>query len=152
MKSCPNKTLYYYRNKYDINKSIHSAEEYITELETYIPNEIIDEYAYESSFREVLSLVKETFRPDQFYSAITGAIIRLLDQDFIDWLTHHQQELKRQLSWNQVCQLQCNYSGWSLNKIFGDITEKTIREMWDYTDEKQTEELITILNDRIRQT
>lgn len=118
------------------------ADIYIEELEYYIPNEIIDEYTYEQVFRQVLSLIEETFRPDHFNSIITGELIHWLDFDFIEWFISHQNELKRRLTWNQVCELQCNWMGWNLIRILiPDFPEKTIKEMWYYNDEKQKEDL-----------
>ena len=137
--------LYYFRNKYDKNRSIYAADQYIQKLEEYVPSEIIDDCIYESTFRQVLSLVKEAFRPDQFYSVINGSNLHLLGQDFMDWLIDRSKELTGMLSWNQVCQLQCNYSGWRLVKSMADIPEKTIRQMWYYTNEKQTEEFLKII-------
>lgn len=148
------KVLAYRRNKYEKDQSafIRSypdrncfarryasvADIYVAELETYIPNEIIDEYSYEQVFRQVLSLVEETFRPDHFNSIITGELIHWLDFDFMGWLISHQMELKRRLVWSQVCELQCNWIGWRICRV----PEKTIREMWYYSDEKQKRDLI----------
>lgn len=132
------KVLYYLRNKYDKSRSITVADQYIFELEAYIPNEIIDEYAYEQVFRQVLSLVEETFRPDHFNSIITGELIHWLNFDFMEWLISHQTELRRRLTWNQVCELQCNWMGWKICHV----PEKTIRELWYYDDEKQKRDLI----------
>lgn len=132
------KVLAYRRNKYEKSRSIAVADLYIAELEGYIPNEIIDEYAYSELFRKVLSITKETFRPDHFNSIITGELIHWLDFYFMEWLISHQNELKRRLKWNQVCELQCNWMGWNLIRILiPDFPEKTIREMWHYSDEQQ---------------
>lgn len=150
------KVLAYRRNKYEKDQAafIRSypdsncfarryalvADIYIAELETYVPNEIIDDYTYSELFRQVLSLIEETFRPDHFNSVITGELIRWLNFGFIEWLVSHQNELKRRLTWNQVCELQYNWMGWRI--CF--IPEKTIREMWYYNDEKQKEDMYEI--------
>ena len=126
------KKLYYRRNKYDKSRSISVADQYIAELEAYVPNEIIDEYSYEQAFKEVLSLVSETFRPDHFDSYF-GGLFHWLDFEFMEWLILHQGELKRRLSWNQVCELQCNWMGWNLMKMLNpEISELTLKEMWNY--------------------
>jgi len=126
------KKLYYRRNKYDRSRSISVADQYIAELETYVPNEIIDQYSYEQAFKEVLSLVSETFRPDHFDSYF-GGLFHWLDFEFMEWLILHQGELKRRLSWNQVCELQCNWMGWNLMKMLNpEISELTLKEMWYY--------------------
>jgi len=126
------KKLYYRRNKYDRSRSISVADQYIAELESYVPNEIIDQYSYEQAFKEVLSLVSETFRPDHFDSYF-GGLFHWLDFEFMEWLILHQGELKRRLSWNQVCELQCNWMGWNLMKMLNpEISELTLKEMWYY--------------------
>lgn len=118
---------------------LRSAEAYSYELEHYIPNEIIDEYAYEQVFRQVLSLVVETFRPDAFDSYF-GGLIHWLDFDFMEWLLSHQIELKRLLTWKQVCELQCNWMGWKLAKMLRpEIEEMNLRGMWEFGDERQME-------------
>lgn len=114
--------LYYYRNRYEKSKHVPNADKYIAELEAYIPQEIIDDYIYENSFKEVLSLCLDTFRPDQFDSYF-GGLLRVLDQDFMDWLLSHQNELKRRLTWKHITQLHCNWLPW-----LGDMT---IREVWE---------------------
>jgi len=147
------KVLYYQRNRYEKDQSSvikcyadsgclarrfsRTAEVYISELEYYLPNEIIDEYTYCETFRSVLSLVKETFRPDQFNSVITGELIHWLDFDFMEWVLLHQCELKRQLTWSQVCELQCNWMG----AMVCGCPDMTLREMWGFDNEKQKEKL-----------
>lgn len=112
------------------------------ELEHYIPNEIIEEYTYEQVFRQTLSLIDETFRPDHFDSVVTGELVHWLDFDFMEWIVSHKGELKRLLAWKQLCELQCNWMGWKLIRMFKpDFPEMTIREMWYFNDEKQKEEL-----------
>ena len=113
--------LFYHRNRYEKSKHIPNADKYIAELESYVPNEIIDSFVYAETFRQILSLCSDTFRPDQFDSCF-GGLIHLLDQDFMDWLLLHQNELKRQLTWKQICQLQCNWNMW--------LPDMTIREVW----------------------
>lgn len=113
------------------------ADLYVMELETYVPNEIIDEYSYSELFRQVLSFIEETFRPDHFDSYF-GGLFHWLDVRFMEWLISHQNELKRLLTWNQVCELQCNWMWWKVIKmLIPDFPEKTIKEMWYYSNEKQ---------------
>ena len=155
------KVLAYRRNRYEKDQSafIRSypdrncfarryaavADLYVMELEAYVPNEIIDEYTYEQVFRQVLSLVEETFRPDHFdssFPALAGTLVHWLDFNFMEWLISRQGELKRRLTWSQVCELQCNWMGWNLIRmLIPDFPEKTIKEMWYYSDEKQKEDL-----------
>ena len=126
------KILYYRRNKYNKSRSIAVADQYIAELESYIPNEIIDEYTYEQVFRQVLSLVEETFRPDQFDSYFGGRL-HCMEFNFMEWLISHQSELKRRLTWNQVCELQCNWMGWNVDRIINpELKELTLKEIWNY--------------------
>jgi len=148
------KVLAYRRNRYEKDQSafIRSypdrncfarryasvADQYIYELEAYVPNEIIDEYSYEQAFKEVLSLVSETFRPDHFDSVFHGGLFHWLEFDFMEWLLAHQSELKRRLSWSQVCELQCNWMGWKLIKMLKpETSELTLKEMW-YHDRTRT--------------
>jgi len=133
--------LYRSRSRFDRNKSLASATAYIEKLEAYVPNEIIDEYTYSDTFKRVLTLIKETFRPDQFDSYF-GGLFHLLEFDFMEWLLSHQNELKRRLAWNQLCELQCNWMGWRIL----DIPDMTIREIWEFNDEKQKE----VMNEKLR--
>ena len=135
--------LYRSRSRFDRNKSLTSATAYIEKLEAYIPNEIIDEYIYADTFKQVLTLVKETFRPDQFDSYF-GGLFHWLNFDFMEWLLAHQNELKRRLTWNQLCELQCNWMGWRIL----DIPDMTIREIWEFNDEKQKDVMYEKLRSR----
>lgn len=119
-----------------------SAENYINEIECFVPTEIIRDHTYQDSLKKVLSLIKETFRPDEFDG------IEIFEQDFMDWLLDHQNELNSRLSWKQVCELQCNYGGWKLAKLIFDIPEKTFRQMWNYSDEKQMEEFLKLFSEK----
>ena len=138
------KRLYFRRNKYDKSRSITVTDQYISELEVYVPNEIIDEYAYSELFRQTLGLVEETFRPDQFDSYL-GGLLHWLDIEFMEWLISHQMELKRRLSWSQVCELQCNWMGWNFFELAHiPLPEMTIREIWYFNNEKQKDKLYEI--------
>jgi hypothetical protein len=138
------KILYYRRNKYNKSRSIIIADQYIAELEEYVPTEIIDEYAYCEAFRSVLALVKETFRADHFDSVFHSGLFHWLDFEFMEWLLAHQGELKGLLTWRQVCELQCNYQGW----LICGLPDMGLREIWGFNDEKQKEKLY----DRLRKT
>lgn len=133
------KILWYRRNKYNKSRSIAIADQYIAELEEYVPNEIIDEYSYSELFKQVLSLIEETFRPDHFNSVFHGGLFHWLDFDFMEWLVSHQMELKRRLTWNQVCELQCNWMGWKVDRIISpELSELTLKEIWYYDRTRQT--------------
>jgi len=144
----PHKVLFNRRDKYE--KSIKSLERtyldnecnarkfgviansYISELERYIPNEIIDDHTYSELFRQLLSLCSSTFRPDHFDSCF-GGLLQWFDLDFMEWLLAHQGELKRQLTWKQICDLQFNFG---MAKVL-NMPEMTLREMWNFNDSEQ---------------
>ena len=132
---------FYKNSDSPVKKYILLTGEYVKSIDNKTPI-----YEYSELFRQVLCLCEETFRPDAFQSYFTDNLIELLQIEFMDWLLSHKDELKRLLTWNQVCELQCNYRGWYLNNTFCLIPDKSLKQMWNYSDEKQTEDFIKIIS------
>jgi len=93
-----------------IKEYILTCHNYIDELRNLDTIELFTELEYERAFNEVLSLVEETFRPDQLYSVINGANLRLLDDEFIVYILGVQKSLKKPIKWNLLIYLQYNFS------------------------------------------
>lgn len=93
-----------------IKEYILTCHNYINELRNLDTIELLTELEYERAFNQVLSLVEETFRPDQFISIINGAIVRYLSSEFIVYILGVQKSLKKPIKWNLLIDLQFNYS------------------------------------------
>jgi len=93
-----------------IKEYILTCHNYINELRNLDTIEIFTELEYERAFNQVLSLVEETFRPDQFVSIINGSIVRYLSSEFIIYILGVQKQLKKPIKWNLLIDLQFNYS------------------------------------------
>ena len=93
-----------------IKEYILTCHNYINELRNLDTIDLFTELEYEKAFNQVLSLVEETFRPDQLYSVIDGSNLRLLDECFIVYICGVQNSLKKPIKWNLLIDLQFNYS------------------------------------------
>lgn len=105
------KMIDFYKDKVSpVKEYILTCHNYISELRGIDLIEIYTDLEYEREFYKVLSLVEETFRPDYFVSVANGAIVRYLDDQFIVYLLLVQNQLKKPIKWNQLIQLQFNFS------------------------------------------
>jgi len=93
-----------------IKEYILTCHNYISELRNLDTIEIFTELEYERAFFKVLSLVKETFRPDEFKSIVSDSIVRYLSSEFIVYILGVQKQLKQPIKWNLLIDLQFKYS------------------------------------------
>lgn len=102
----------FYKDKknHAIKDYIVTCHNYINELRNLDTIEIFNELEYERIFFQVLSLVEETFRPDQFRSIVTESIVRYLDDQFMIYIISVQKQLKKPIKWDLLIELQFNYS------------------------------------------
>ena len=105
----------FYRDKknHSVINYVLTCYSYINELRNIDAIEIYTELEYEKAFRQVLSLVSETFRPDHFnssFSQLSDTLVRLLDDEFIVYMLGVQQQLKKPIKWNLLIDLQYKYS------------------------------------------
>ena len=98
------------KNNQSVKDYILTCHRYINELRNLDVIQILDDLEYEHLFFQVLGLVEETYRPDQFRSVCSDRIIRVLDDEFIVYIIGVQSQLKRPLTWIQLCSLQFNFS------------------------------------------
>ena len=90
----------FYREKkaQHVKEYILTCHNYINELRSLDTIEIFSELEYERAFKQVMSLVEETFRPDHFNSsfpALSGALVHWLDDEFIVYILGVKKQLKK---------------------------------------------------------
>jgi hypothetical protein len=106
--------------KFYQNKNVHSIKDYILICHNYISElrnldaiEIYTELEYERTFRQVLRLVKETFRPDYFNSSFysfSDKLVHWLDYEFMIYILGVQKQFRNHIGWNQLIELQYKFS------------------------------------------
>ncbi len=92
---------------------ILTCHNYINDLRNLDAIEIFTELEYDKAFKQVLSLVEETFRPDYFNSSfytISDTLVHWLDDEFIVYILGVQKQLKKPIKWDLLIDLQFNYS------------------------------------------
>lgn len=106
------KLIEFYKDKKNnsIKEYILACHNYISELRNLDTLEIFDELEYERSFNQVLNLVEETFRPNNFNSITDRRNLRLLSSGFILYILSIQKSLKKPIKWNLLIELQYNFS------------------------------------------
>jgi len=102
--------FYHDKKAQSIKEYILTCHNYIDELRNLDTIELFTELEYQKAFNQVLGLVEETFRPDQFLSVVNGSIVRYLDDQFILYLLGVQKQLKKPIKWNLLIDLQYNFS------------------------------------------
>jgi len=105
--------FYQDKKNQSIKEYILTCHNYISELRNLDTIELFTELEYEKAFKQVLSLVKETFRPDHFNSsfpALSDTLIHWLDDEFIVYILGVQSQLKQPIKWNLLIDLQFKYS------------------------------------------
>lgn len=105
--------FYQDKKNQSVKEYILTCYAYINELRSVDAIEIFTELGYEKAFRQVLSLVKETFRPDYFNSSfpeICDTLVHWLDSEFIVYILGVQDQLKRPIEWKLLIDLQYKYS------------------------------------------
>ncbi|HEY5590663.1 MAG TPA: hypothetical protein VIK55_06555 [Paludibacter sp.] len=101
----------YYRNKKSpVKEYILACYNYVSELKGLEVIEIFTELEYERSFIQLLSLVKENYRPDHFISCTSDSFIRIFEDEFIVYVLSVSKQFKKLITWNQLCQLEYNFS------------------------------------------
>jgi len=102
----------FYKDKKNqaVKEYILTCHNYVNELRNLDTIEIFTELEYERIFSQVLSLVDETFRPDQFRSIVNESIVRCLDEQFMIYIIAVQKQLKKPIKWNTLIELQYNFS------------------------------------------
>jgi len=96
-----------------IKEYILTCHKYISELRNLDTIEIFTELEYEQAFKQVLSLVKETFRPDNFNSSfptLSHTLVHWLDDEFMVYVLGVQSQLKQPIKWDLLIDLQFKYS------------------------------------------
>ena len=86
-----------------------TCHKFIGELRNLDVIQIYTDLEYERAFNQVLELVEETYRPNQFVSVCSDAIIQTLDYEFIVYILQVKKQLKKPLKWIQLCELQYNF-------------------------------------------
>lgn len=109
------KLIEFYKDKKNqsVKEYILTCHKYILELRNLDAIELFTELEYEKSFKHVLSLVEETFRPDYFNSSFygfSGTLVHWLDDEFIVYILGVKEQLKKPLKWNLLIDLQFKYS------------------------------------------
>lgn len=109
------KLIDFYKDKKNqaVKEYILTCHNYINELRNINTVEIFTELEYEKSFKQVLGLVEETFRPDHFNSSfysLSDALVHWLDCEFIIYILGVKKQLKKPLKWNLLIDLQFKYS------------------------------------------
>lgn len=102
----------FYRDKKNtaIKEYILTCHNYINELRNLDAIKTFTELEYEKAFNQVLCLVEETFRPDQFKSVVSDSLVHWLDDEFIVYILGVQKQIKKPLKWNLLIELQFKYS------------------------------------------
>lgn len=137
----------FYKDKKNqaIKDYIVTCHNYINELRNLDSIEIFNELEYERIFFQVLSLVEETFRPDQFRSIVTESIVRYLDEQFMIYIIAVQKQLKKPIKWDTLIQLQYNFS---IAEIEFKIKTKFEKDFTQFAIDKiKLTDLWTILKD-----
>ena len=119
------------------------VERYVNLCEThtlFLQSNIAEELDYLYLFNEVLSLTKETYRPDHFMG-VRGQI-RVFSSEFMEYFLMRSSELTRRISWEQLCSLYLNYDLWRIDwliehKFLGDFREYAVssvslKMLWNY--------------------
>jgi len=96
-----------------IKEYILTCHNYINELRNLDTIELFTELEYEKAFKQILSLVEETFRPNHFNSSfptLSDTLVHWLDDEFIIYIFGVKNQLKKPIKWNLLIDLQFNYS------------------------------------------
>ena len=97
-------------------KYISVTGRYVSELEKRGAPELLDELEYSATFRSVLNLVEETYRPDQFIG-LRGQM-RIFSSEFMEYILAVSRQLRRRLRWSELCDLAANYDLWRMSVKF----------------------------------
>lgn len=133
---------YYEGRDSPVLKYISVTKKYVTEVEKRGFLELLDELEHQNLFQSCLCLLKETYRPDQFFSVLSEGYIKCFSPEFMGYILACRKQLKRKLNWKELCDLYYAYDIWRIQWLLsvhfcGDslqyaVKNVSLKELWKY--------------------